>query len=167
MASEKSALDRVVSNKSYGCRQHYLNWKSPGTWRIQEQLGILYDTTLSFADSIGFRCGICLPFKPFDVVENRRLNIWELPLTVMEGSLQGLNYQNLSPEEGYKEIIRHIEIVKKFSGVFVLLWHNHSLEDSEGWKGWKKVYEEVMEYISRQNAFVSSGRNIIGWRDKN
>jgi len=166
MASDKCELDKRIGNKSYGCRLHYLRWKTPDTWRIQEQLGLLYDTTLSFADHIGFRCGVCLPFKPFDVVENRRLNIWELPLTVMEGSLLGLNYQNLPLEEAYDEIIRHIEIVKKFSGVFVLLWHNLYLGDSGDWKGRKEVYEKVMQYISQQNAFVSSGRDIIAWWDK-
>ena len=167
MASEKSSLDKLVNNKNYGCRQHVIRWKTPVTWRIQEQLGFLYDTTLGFADHIGFRCGICLPFKPFDVVENRRLNIWELPLTMMEGSLLGLSYQSFPPEEAYKEIIRHIKIVKKFRGVFVLLWHNSCLEDSGGQKGWSKVYEKVMKYVSRQGAFVGSGRDIIAWWNEN
>lgn len=168
MASEKSELDKKASNRSYGCRQHYLRWKSPDTWRIQEQLGILYDTSLGFADHIGFRCGFCFPFKPFDVMENRIFDIWELPLTVMEGSLQSPGYQNLSSEEAYEEIIRHIEIVRKFGGVFVLLWHNSALEDSGNWKGWKKVYEETMRYMSQQGAFVSNGREIIDcWNSLN
>ena len=56
-----------------GGRQHYLRWKSPDTWRILEKTGLKYDVTLSFADHEGFRCGICFPYKPFDVVENRIL----------------------------------------------------------------------------------------------
>ena len=161
MASEKSEMDKVIGNQSYGCRQHYLRWKTPDTWRIQEQLGFLYDTTLSFADHIGFRCGICLPFRPFDVIKNRQLDCWELPLTVMDRCLQAPDYQNLPPDEACQEIIRHIDTVKKFNGVFVLLWHNSSLDDYGDWKGWRRVYEKVMEYISDQNAFVSSGREII------
>jgi len=39
-----------------------------------------------------------------DLAESRKLNIWELPLTVMEGSLQAPIYQNLTPVSAYKEI---------------------------------------------------------------
>ena len=164
MTSEKYRLDRLVSNKSYGCRQHGLRWKTPDTWRIQEKLGLLYDTSLSFADHIGFRCGICFPFRPFDVAENRMLNIWELPLIVMEGSLQHPNYQNLSPQQAYQEITKLIRVVRKYSGVFVLLWHNSSFDPLE-WAGWKEIYERVMNHLAGQNAFVASGRKIIAeWK---
>ena len=64
MVEEKLQLDSVVSNLTYGCRQHILRWKTPDTWRIQEQTGILYDTSLTYADHVGFRAGICQPFHP-------------------------------------------------------------------------------------------------------
>jgi len=163
LASEKKVLDKVVANKSYGCRQHYLRFKVPETWRIQERAGLLYDATLTFADHAGFRCGICLPFKPFDILENRELDMWELPLTVMEGSLQNPNYQNLPPEEAYGEIIKLIEVIKRYRGVFVLLWHNSSFDPLSRWAGWKEVYEKVMKYISEQNAWVTDGREIMLW----
>ncbi len=163
IALEKGRLDKIVSNRSYGNRQHYLRWKTPDTWRIQEKASLLYDSTLSFGDHAGFRCGICLPFKPFDARENRILNIWELPLTVMDTSLLNPSYQNLSPEEGYKEIIRYVEMVRRFNGVFVLLWHKSSLYLLVGQVGWKKVYEKLMEYMSEQNTFVANGRAIIEW----
>lgn len=158
MASEKEQLNEIVSRKGYGCRQHYLRWKTPNTWQIQERLSLLYDTTLSFADHVGFRCGICLPFRPFDLIENRQLNIWELPLTIMEITLQNPNYQNLPPQEAYEEIIKLIETVKRFNGVFVLLWHNSSLAE---WARWKDVFGKIMKYIREQSAFVSGGKEII------
>jgi peptidoglycan/xylan/chitin deacetylase (PgdA/CDA1 family) len=163
MAQEKAKLDNIAAGKDYGCRQHYLRWKVPNTWRFQEQAGLLYDTTLSFADHAGFRCGICLPFKPFDITENRELDIWELPLIVQEGTLKGANYQNLSPGEAYKEMVELIQAVKKCHGVFVLLWHNSSFDSLGGWAGWKEVYEKVMKYISEQNAWVTDGKEIVLW----
>lgn len=163
MLLEKGRLDKVVSSEDYGCRQHYLRWKTPTTWRTQEKAGLLYDTTLSFTDHAGFRCGICLPFPPFDLEENRRLNIWELPLTVMEESLRGYSYQNLSPEETYQAIIRYIDTARRLGGVFVLLWHNSAFNSAGRGNKWKEVYEKVMKYISKQNAWVTSGREIINW----
>ena len=161
MSNDKANLDKVVSSPTYGCRQHVLRWKTPDTWRIQEKLAILYDTSLVYADHIGFRGGICLPYRPFDVIENRQLNIWELPLVVMEGSLQNPRYQNLSPEKACEEIIRHIDTVRKFHGVFVLLWHNSSFYVHGGWKGWREVYETVLQYVDGKNALTCNGREII------
>jgi len=162
MVAEKAALDGVVSNSSYGCRQHYLRWKTPETWRVQEGAGLFYDATLAYADHAGFRCGFCLPFTPFDIMENRALNIWELPLTVQEGTLKGASYQNLSPDEAYSRVVELVQAVRKCQGVFVLLWHNSSF-DPGGWAGWKEVYERVVYHIREQNAWVTSGRGIIEW----
>jgi peptidoglycan/xylan/chitin deacetylase (PgdA/CDA1 family) len=161
IASEKRYLDNVARCKNYGCRQHYLRWKTPDTWRIQQEAGLLYDTTLSFAERVGFRCGTCLPFRPFDALENQILDIWELPMSVMERSLQHPDYQALTPEQAYSQITQSIETVRQFGGVFVLLWHNSSFDPLVGWDGWREVYERAMLYISEQNALVVSGREIV------
>ena len=165
LTREKEELDKIVSEKSYGCRQHYLRCKVPDTWRIQDRVGLLYDTTLTFADHVGFRCGFCIPFRCFDVLENRELDIWELPLIVMEGSLQNPNYQNLSAKEALEQIIKQIAAVRKCNGVFVMLWHNSSFDPLSGWAGWREVYEGVLEYINGQNVWAGSEREIIKeWR---
>ena len=163
MGQEKIRFDQVVNNRKYGCRQHFLRWRTPETWRIQERLGLLYDTTVSFADREGFRCGICLPFRPYDVLEDRVLDVWELPLTVMDGTLQNPNYRGLTPEQAFDEVVKHVETVKKSKGVFVLLWHNSSFDRLGGWEGWREVYEKVMEYMASQGPFVENGRGIIEW----
>jgi len=162
MAEEKSRLDGVLSTVHYGCRQHYLRWRTPDTWRIQSKSGLLYDTTLTFPDKVGFRCGICLPFKPFDIVENRVIDIWELPTVVMDASFTYPDYQNYSFEEGYSEIIRHINTVKEVNGVFVLLWHNF-FHPRAGWMRQKRIFEAVLNYINEQNAWVTNGREIISY----
>lgn len=119
-----------------------------------------YNITLSFAEHEGFRCGICFPYKPFDILENRVLNIWELPLIIMDGSL--FNYQNLTPEEGFQRIRDMINSVRKYQGVFILLWHNSSLDDLK-LPRWIRVYEETMEYLEKQNIFNAPAKEIIGW----
>lgn len=155
---EKEKLEKVTENGIFGGRQHYLRWKSPDTWRILEKAGLKYDTTLSFADHEGFRCGICFPYKPFDILRNRVLNIWELPLIVMDGSL--FNYQNLIPEEGFQRIKTLVDTIKKYHGVFVLLWHNSSLNDLK-LPGWIRVYKETMEYLGKQDIFNDAAQGII------
>ncbi|MFX0200458.1 MAG: hypothetical protein ACFFCW_30440, partial [Candidatus Hodarchaeota archaeon] len=59
------------------------------------------------------------------------------------------------------------ETVRRFKGVFVLLWHNSSFDPLGGWKNWRAVYERIMEYSSKQNAFVANGREVIKWWRQN
>lgn len=161
MLEEKQVFNKVLGNTESGCRQHYLRWKTPHTWRAQEKAGIIYDATLTYADHAGFRCGICLPFKPFDILDNRVLNIWEIPLTVMDGSLQNLAYQNLTPDEGYEVICNLIDRVKKVNGVFVLLWHNSAFDPDSGWSGWGKVYNRTLLKTKNEEAFTSGCAGIL------
>ena len=157
MEKERQRVDAVVLRKPYGCRQHYLKFRIPFTWRYQQRSGLLYDTTLSFADHEGFRCGMCLPFKPYDVLDNHVLDIWELPLIIMEGTLQ--SYRKLLPEDGLIKIISMIETVKKHHGLFTILWHNSSF-DYDG-EEWKPVYEKMMEYLGKSDCLGLSGREAI------
>ena len=159
MDAEIARLNRIVRKKPYGCRQHYLKFQVPVTWRYQRESGILYDTTLSFIDHEGFRCGMCLPFKPFDILEGKVLDIWEIPLLIMEGTLQSSVYRNLSPEQALKNIIDIIETVKRHHGVFSILWHNSSFDYN--WEGWTIVLEEMMRYLGNSDCIGQSGREII------
>ncbi len=158
IASEKTRLERNLGNPVLGGRQHYLRWKTPASWRAREDAGLKYDTSLSFADQEGFRAGMCLPYKPFDVLANRVMDIWELPLIVMDGTLH--TYQKLSPEEGFNRIKNLINVVKRYKGVFVILWHNSSL-DWYNWPGWRHTYEGLLDYLGEQNVLGKTALEII------
>ena len=67
----------------------------------------------------------------------------EIPLIVMEGSFA--TYQpNISPYEMEKEIKKLISKVKKYNGIFVLLWHNSSF-NIELWSKYQDIYERVIK----------------------
>ncbi|ENK1242707.1 polysaccharide deacetylase family protein [Clostridium botulinum] len=157
---EKDLLDKYISHKIYGGRNHYLRFKAPESWRISEKIGLLYDTTLSYADYNGFRCGITMPFKPFDIIENRELDLYEIPLITMEGTLKDKRYMSLNCDEAFNEIKKKIDIVKKYKGVFTLLWHNSSF-DKENWNGWRNIFEKTMKYLYDSNTLGINGREII------
>lgn len=156
MKHEKQKLDRYTHK--YGVRQHYLRFSAPCTWRNQEQVGLLYDSTLSFADCEGFRCGTCFPFKPYDILENRVLNIWEIPLIVMDGTL--IEYKQLGLQESVTNITNLIDTIRTYGGVFSLLWHNSSFH-GQTWSQWINGYEKIMNYLKTNNCIATSGENII------
>lgn len=117
--------------EQFGGRQHYLHWAAPVTWQYYEKAGIVYDTTLSYADHIGFRCGICYDYPVYNVVTHTRYNLREYPLAVMECSGLAERYMNLSYEEMMARCRALKEKVQKYQGTFVILWHNTSFVTAE------------------------------------
>jgi hypothetical protein len=141
---EKSRVEKVLQNNRMGGRQHYLRFRAPDTWRMWENAGLAYDSTLSYADHEGFRCGTCHPFHPFDIEHNRQMNLTEIPLIVMDGTLR--QYRGLTPEQGRDRILCLAERCKQVGGVFTLLWHNLSLQGE--WEPWVPVYRDILPCLA-------------------
>lgn len=114
---------------NWGGRQHYLRWKAPATWQAWDDAGIDYDSTLSFADNAGFRCGVCHEYRVFNLETRTTLSLQEKPLVGMEVSVLGRDYMNLAPEEAEREILKLKNRCRLFDGEFTLLWHNNMLVD--------------------------------------
>ncbi len=129
--SLRAAAARLgIVQERWGGRQHYLRWRNPITWQNWADAGLDYDSTLGFADTPGFRCGICVPFPVFNILARAELPLVERPLVVMDGTL--LDYQKLRPE-GALEAIEHLaQRCRRVSGHFTLLWHNDRLATGAG-----------------------------------
>jgi hypothetical protein len=132
-----------------GGRQHYLRWKTPFTWRLWEAEGLAYDSTLGYSKVAGFRCGTCLPFRPYDIESDREIGIWEWPLMFMDATYLS------SWCEGTKVLDRVSEECQRYGGVLVLLWHN---------RNWSRLYapairehfQHVLERHVSEGVSVSS-----------
>ncbi|MEM6967320.1 MAG: polysaccharide deacetylase family protein [Bacteroidota bacterium] len=122
---EKDRLQRVANVEIKTGRQHYLRFEVPTTWNLWENADMTWESSMSYADDIGFRCGVCYPFPVFDIFQRKRLSLYERPLILMEGTL-GM-YLNLSLEEAQKQVEALVQEVEKYQGEFVFLWHNSSL----------------------------------------
>ena len=128
----KSDVDRLkkmiaiekLGIENFGGRQHYLHWTCPDTWSYYESAGIVYDTTLSYADHIGFRCGICYDYPVYDIIKHERYRLREYPLEVMDCSGLSEQYMNLTHEEMIRFSLELKRKVRKYKGTFVILWHN-------------------------------------------
>ncbi|MFK8009478.1 MAG: polysaccharide deacetylase family protein [Saprospiraceae bacterium] len=124
-SQEKKRLEKIAEQKVETGRQHYLRFENPTTWNLWENENMKWDSTMSYADEIGFRNGVCYPFPVFDIFARKKLNLIERPLILMEGTL-GL-YMDISLEEAKSRVGELMNQVKKYEGDFVFLWHNSSL----------------------------------------
>ena len=114
-----------ITQEVRGGRQHYLRWKNPLTWQNWEDSTLKYDSTLTFAEHVGFRCGTCYEYPVFNLKSRRQLALHERPLIVMEASL--LTYMKVSFSEAIAKVDELNRVCRQFNGNFTLLWHNSNL----------------------------------------
>ena len=121
--------EEKIKQDTIGSRQHYLRWDISTTAQRLVSAGIARDSTLSFADHAGFRCGTCYPYTLFDLAQRKALNLKEMPLVVMECSVIEEQYMGLGySDESFNVMKRYKDICKKFNGDFVMRWHNSSFD---------------------------------------
>jgi hypothetical protein len=150
-------LQLAANNQITGIRQHMLNMKYPHTLQLQEKAGLKYDSTMGFADHEGFRNSYCFPFRPYDFEEDRMMNIWEIPLVVMDKTL--FTYRRLKFSDIVPVIDDLIREVSSFGGIFSLLWHNCHFDEDE-FPGITNFYTELLNRIMHNNIQSLTGEEI-------
>ncbi len=141
-----------------GMRQHRLLYKFPITSINHAKSGLVYDTTLCFAEHEGFRNSYCLPFKLYDFENDKPIDVWQVPLNAMDVTL--FHYRKLNNEDVLNSIIELQKEVEKFNGVFTLLWHNDFF-DEDRYPGVIAFYENLLKIIGKSNMKSLTGLEII------
>ncbi|GGF62449.1 polysaccharide deacetylase family protein [Wenyingzhuangia marina] len=142
VAKEIKRLEKILDDEVTLSRQHFLKMSFPLTYENLINNGIKVDYTMGFASQVGFRAGVCNVFPFYNLEKEEQRPLWIVPFQVMDGTLN--QYLKLSPKEGIQEIKSLIEEVNNVNGLFVSLWHNSSLSETDIWKCWRKVYEEML-----------------------
>ena len=153
LATEKRRLEAALGRPVVGYRNHYLRFRVPETWEHLSRAGFRYDATFGYADCVGFRNGMCHPFKPFDLNAGREIDILEIPLTIMDVTLY--EYMRLDAGKAWEIVHRFIDATKRCHGVITILWHNANMEGERG-----KLYEKILGYCQEREAWMTSGENI-------
>ncbi len=158
MMQQVREITKAIGHKPKGARQHFLRFFHPNTFRLLVKAGIKYDTTLAFAEHEGYRNGYCYPFKPYDFERDEMIDIWEIPLTMMDVTV--LNYRGLDYEEIENSTRQLITEARKFGGIFSLLWHNCRLDEYQ-YPGITAFYNRLLELIVESKPTSLTGRKLI------
>jgi peptidoglycan/xylan/chitin deacetylase (PgdA/CDA1 family) len=124
-ALERTCAAEAIEQDVWGGRQHFLRWQNPTTWRVYEEVGLAYDTSLGFSARPGFRAGTCREYPVFDLEQRRELRLRERPLVLMDTPT--LDRLGLPDEELVALIERLRRECTRFGGNFTVLWHNNWL----------------------------------------
>ncbi len=147
--AEKKMLEGAINKNIICSRQHFLRLNLPNTYRQLINNDITDDFSMGFAALPGFRAGICSPFNFYDLDLEAETNFRVNPFAVMDGTLN--DYLGLTPADATNNIKQLITEVKNVDGTFIPLWHNESLSDKKRWTGWRKVYEDMLEFATEKN----------------
>jgi len=162
MLEEKKLLEKIIKNKIVGTRTHFLRFNTPNTWNSENYI-FQYDTSLGYPDCIGYRNGLCYPYKPFDIVKDKELNIVEIPLNVMDGALSGKS--KTLPKNCWKNLLNFYKSVKKMNGTLTLDWHQRYFFEND-FPGFKEIYKKSLDFFKKENAFVGSCKQMNDWWDE-
>jgi hypothetical protein len=149
---------KKIGEEVIGNRFHFLMYDSFLSPSVLSESGLKYDSSLGFAEAIGFRNSYCLPFYLFDIKNNCSTDIIEIPLMVMDVSF-GTKYIGLTQEEALNKMCDLLNEVEKFNGCFTLLWHNTYFSEYK-YSGWKNVHYKFLEYGFGRGALMTGGGEI-------
>ena len=156
-----STLERlraVSPDTVSGIRQHYLRFKPGLTASLQAKAGLLYDASLGFSEHDGFRFAYCWPHKFFDFKKQQILDLWEIPLTLMDVS--HFYKRGLDMEQSREAVKVLSDEVVRFKGIFSLLWHNSFFNERE-FPGITEHYTWILDHCRSQGMEGITGKEIV------
>jgi peptidoglycan/xylan/chitin deacetylase (PgdA/CDA1 family) len=164
-ADERDRLDEekrrleALAGPVGGQRYHYLRVRPDRNLAPLAGLGFAYDSTLGFADRIGFRAGIAHPFRPWDPVADRPARLVEIPLAIMDVTLGEERYLGLTAEAAERRILELLDWAADAGGGFALLWHSAWYDDAS-FPGWGALYFRIIQAVEERGGVCLSGGEL-------
>ena len=125
-------------------RFHFLRFQLPSAYRNLVHNHITHDYSMGFAGQPGFRNGSCSIVSFFDLSSNQELDLKIHPFMAMDTTFQ--KYLKMTPDEAIAQYHKLIDEVRSLGGTFSCIFHNQNLCEEAEWKGWRRVYEDVLDY---------------------
>lgn len=149
ISREADTLRRVcreegIASEHIGGRMHYLRWQHPYTMQAWNDADLTYDSTMTYADNVGFRCGTCFEYPAINPVNQKMLDLRIRPLIAMECTVMDKAYMGLGVSEQAKQkFLQLAASCREVGGCFTMLWHNSEFSDHNK----KRLYQSILESL--------------------
>jgi hypothetical protein len=140
---QKHELEKLLKNKIYINRFHYLHFDITDSPKALYQSDFEIDSSLGFNCDVGFRAGTGFPY--FIEIDNNY--ILEIPLIIMDTSLFINNCSYDSAIEKVDKIINHIE---NTGGCLTINFHPDYVINND----FVNIYLYILKEIKKRNAAV-------------
>lgn len=139
-----ACVEAGFDQPTWGVRHHYLRLRVPTTWEYHELAGLDHDSSLGFADHVGFRAGTCREYGLYDLLARRSLRLRQRPLVAMDATLFG--YQSLDHDRALSKTRSLVDTCRRHGGDAVLLYHNGVV----GGTRFRAQYPAIIEALVHQ-----------------
>ena len=151
---ELQEVRRLTGNDEVGVRMHWLYFdaRSPA---VLEKIGIDYDLSSGYNDTIGYRSGTTQVYKPFGVAW-----LLELPLHVMDTALFFRSYLDLNDSQANQRVDRIIDNASRFGGCVTVNWHDRSIAPE---RLWGNFYIALVDRLKDNGAWFPTAAQAVSW----
>lgn len=138
---EKEWAESFLQRQLKEGRQHYLRFIMPETFSFWERNSMDIDSSLSYHDEDGFRCGTGDIYPVFNFLTRNCYHLCERPLILMDATVS--SYKHCSMNEIVRIMNYYLSIGKRYQMPITFLFHNSSFLGTKG-RELKKIYESVL-----------------------
>jgi hypothetical protein len=94
----------------------------------------------------------------------------EIPIDIVDITM--FSYMKLNAYDAWKYVKNLIDTVEKLGGVLSILWHNWTFYYPISYAGlldreWTRLYEKILKYSYKKNAWITNGEAIADYILKN
>lgn len=140
---EVNRLARISHRDVYNSRQHFSMLKFPETYANLLEIGITNDYSMGYSTFNGFRASYCLPFYWYDLDDELETGLKIHPFCISETSLR---YKDeATPQTIVETATPIINLVKKYNGELVTIFHNDTMGTAQEWLEWNNAYENIVK----------------------
>ena len=154
-AAQLRQLQQVVPNQIVSGRAHYLRFDPARSFSFLQQFGIYVDESSGWPDKVGYRNGIAGCFQAFDPERNSSLDIWEVPMIVMDDALVA-QYGSDSAQI----VAGYLQHLSRIGGALTILFHPGQFLNPEH-PGTSGVYHEILKVCRRAGVVTQTARSLV------
>lgn len=141
LKKEKQKMESIVNHELTASRNSFSKLNLPESYRNLIELEVKQDFTMGYINLLGFRAGTCTPFQFYDLDYEVQTPLQINPFHLFDSAL--LRRSSLLDKK--EELQRLIAEVKKVNGIFAPVFHNHSFNNEERWKGFRDLFSFVLD----------------------
>ncbi|MDO7170761.1 polysaccharide deacetylase family protein [Mariniflexile sp. AS56] len=141
LKKEKLKMEDIINTTLKASRQSFSKLNLPESYRNLIELEILEDYTMGYVNQIGFRAGTCTPFLFYDLD-------YEIQTPLKIHSYHLMDYvllKNQSLLDKKKTLNNVLSEVRQVHGEFIPVFHNYTFSEIERWKGFKELFNIILE----------------------
>jgi hypothetical protein len=144
----------ITGNMNIGTRSHWLYQYEQSPQHLEEA-GFVYDSSVGYNETIGYRSGTTQVFRPFSVTK-----LLELPLHIMDTTLFYTGRMDLPESQAMALVEGMIATTKRCGGVLTINWHDRSMGPE---RLWDTFYESILARLKGMKVWFATVFQAISW----